>query len=133
MRRVIEGHVEWFCPAPRVSAASPDAGFLSLEVDSKYRNLLKRQRSPDSETSDSDDNDADVSDDESDLDLLSRSSRMLRHGLYYLTDMQRFQPPRKKARLVTRTYRLLCLKSTTPEELFTRLVSLAPVLLHLVV
>ena len=119
----LAGHVEWFCPAPRLSAASPDAGPSPSKSTAKYRNLLKRHRSADSETSDEDDNDADVSDDESDLGFVSRSKRMLRHGLYYLTDMERFQPPRKRPRLVTRTYRLLCLKSTTPEELFRRLVT----------
>jgi len=40
-----------------------------------------------------------------------------------VTDMEYFQPKRKRPKLCHRTYRLLGLKSTTPEELYTRKVS----------
>lgn len=34
--------------------------------------------------------------------------------------MERFQPKRKRSKVLYRTYRILGLKSTTPEELYTR-------------
>ncbi|XP_076354433.1 NBAS subunit of NRZ tethering complex-like isoform X3 [Tachypleus tridentatus] len=60
------------------------------------------------------------SSDEEELSLVTRSARTVKKALYIITDNERFQPPRKKPKFITRTYRLLCLKSTTPEELYTR-------------
>ena len=34
---------------------------------------------------------------------------------YYLTDSETFAPPKKKARIVRRTYRLMGLVSTSPQ------------------
>ena len=39
---------------------------------------------------------------------------------YSLTESDRFAPPRKKAKLLVNTYKLLSLNSTTPEELYAR-------------
>lgn len=119
----LDNQNEWFEPAPRLSHAVPDCGFLSLEVECKYQTLKRHISGPNHEGSGSDDDCDDVSDDYYDLDLLSKSAWNLKSALYYVTDIERFQPPRKKPRLVTRTYRLLCLKSTTSEELYTRKVS----------
>ena len=116
------GDVEWFGPAPRLTHTVTHTGFLALEVECKYPSLKRHVTGADDATTSSDDDD-DVTDDDDDLDLLSRSARYVKHGLYYVTDIERFQPPRKKPRLVARTYRLLGLKSTTPEELYTRKVT----------
>ncbi len=43
---------------------------------------------------------------------------MTRSLLYWVTDSERFQPPRKRHRTVSRTYRLLGFKRTTPDELY---------------
>jgi hypothetical protein len=40
-----------------------------------------------------------------------------------VTDIEHFQPKRKRPKVCHRTYRLLGLKSTTPEELYARKVS----------
>lgn len=40
--------------------------------------------------------------------------------LYSMTDIERFQPKKKKSKVLLRTYRILGLKSTTPEELYSR-------------
>lgn len=40
--------------------------------------------------------------------------------LYSITDIETFQPKRKKSKVLHRTYRILGLKSTTPEELYSR-------------
>ncbi|KAL3201602.1 hypothetical protein MRX96_012629 [Rhipicephalus microplus] len=50
--------------------------------------------------------------------LSGKASSVFRHALYYVTDSERFAPPRKKPIIITKLYRLLCVKSTTPEELF---------------
>lgn len=44
----------------------------------------------------------------------------MKQGLYYVTEMERFAPPRKRPRTVLKNYRLLSLRSTTPEELYLR-------------
>ena len=35
-----------------------------------------------------------------------------------MTDSERFQPPRKRPKLLAKTFRLLGFKRTTPEELY---------------
>lgn len=44
----------------------------------------------------------------------------IKQGLYYVTEMERFAPPRKRPRTVSKNYRLVSLRSTTPEELYQR-------------
>ena len=44
----------------------------------------------------------------------------VKQGLYYVTEMERFAPPRKRPRTVMKNYRLVSLRSTTPEELYQR-------------
>ena len=39
---------------------------------------------------------------------------------YFITDSEKFAPPKKKAKVVRRTYRMLALVSTSPEELYNR-------------
>ncbi|KAL0278174.1 UNVERIFIED_CONTAM: hypothetical protein PYX00_000069 [Menopon gallinae] len=41
-------------------------------------------------------------------------------ALYSFTDIERFEPKRKTPRITQRTYRLLAIKRTTPEELYAR-------------
>lgn len=47
----------------------------------------------------------------------------IKQGLYLVTEMERFAPPRKRPRTITKNYRLVSLRSTTPEELYQRKVS----------
>lgn len=44
----------------------------------------------------------------------------IKQGLYLVTEMERFAPPRKRPRTITKNYRLVSLRSTTPEELYQR-------------
>ncbi|XP_046551537.1 LOW QUALITY PROTEIN: neuroblastoma-amplified sequence-like [Haliotis rubra] len=98
---------EWFEPSPRVSE-SYQGGFLGIECEHRF----PRKKLIADEGDEGDD-----SDDE-DSTWYNRSTRVTKQVLYYLTDSERFQPPRKKPKLVTRIYKLICLKSTTPEELY---------------
>jgi hypothetical protein len=128
---------EWFSPAPQLSPAI-GGGFLGMEVDCKYRSLKRHLMESDGVSEGED------SDDENEATVVTRTTKYARHALYFVTDMERFQPPRKKPkwvtsfiainhynlqlcffvkRMVSRTYRLVCLKSTTPEELYARKVS----------
>ena len=65
-----------------------------------------------------DDNEEDSDDD--DASLLNKSSALLQTVVYVVTDIETFQPKKKKPKLCYRTYRLLGLKSTTPDELYAR-------------
>lgn len=58
------------------------------------------------------------SDDES--SAKARYFGYVKQGLYYVTEMERFAPPRKRPRTVIKNYRLVSLRSTTPEELYQR-------------
>ncbi|XP_028997310.1 NBAS subunit of NRZ tethering complex isoform X2 [Betta splendens] len=112
---------EWFEPSPRVTAAH-DGGFLSLECEVKLaqkrgrlESNLSGGASDDEEGDDGGDSD---SDDES--SAKARYFGYIKQGLYYVTEMERFAPPRKRPRTVIKNYRLVSLRSTTPEELYQR-------------
>jgi hypothetical protein len=64
------------------------------------------------------------SDDES--SAKARYFGYIKQGLYYATEMERFAPPRKRPRTVLKNYRLVSLRSTTPEELYQRKVGDPP-------
>lgn len=57
-----------------------------------------------------------VESDEEDDTWLSLGKRSAAALAYYVTDSERFAPPKKKAKIVRRTYRLLALVSTSPDE-----------------
>uniref|UniRef100_S4RYY3 Neuroblastoma-amplified sequence N-terminal domain-containing protein n=1 Tax=Petromyzon marinus TaxID=7757 RepID=S4RYY3_PETMA len=111
---------EWFEPAPLVTAAH-NGGLLALECEVKQVSL-KRPRAD--EVGPARDEGGDESNDEEEADgeasLLGRSGRVVRRGLYLLTESERFAPPRKRPRNLVKTYRLVSLRSTTPEELYQR-------------
>lgn len=71
--------------------------------------------------------DEDEGEDDSDSDdensAKDRYFSYLKQGLYFVTEMERFAPPRKRPRTITKNFRLVSLRSTTPEELYQRKVS----------
>uniref|UniRef100_H2UU11 NBAS subunit of NRZ tethering complex n=1 Tax=Takifugu rubripes TaxID=31033 RepID=H2UU11_TAKRU len=118
LRNLLGKSCEWFEPSPRVTAAH-DGGFLSLECEVKLaqkRGRLESSLGSDEEEGD-DGGDSD-SDDES--SAKARYFGYIKQGLYYVTEMERFAPPRKRPRTVVKNYRLVSLRSTTPEELYQR-------------
>jgi len=54
------------------------------------------------------------------ITILNYTTNLVQSTLYSITDIERFQPKRKKSKVLHRTYRILGLKSTTPEELYSR-------------
>lgn len=63
------------------------------------------------------------SDSDHDMSAKARYFGYIKQGLYLVTEMERFAPPRKRPRAITKNYRLVSLRSTTPEELYQRKVS----------
>nr|KAG5692694.1 hypothetical protein BaRGS_008557 [Batillaria attramentaria] len=63
--------------------------------------------------------DFDDSEDE-DASVVAITTRATKQVMYFLTDSERFMPPKKKPKTVTKVYRMVWLKSTTPEELYAR-------------
>ncbi|XP_078131426.1 NBAS subunit of NRZ tethering complex [Sander vitreus] len=121
LRNLLGKSCEWFEPSPRVTAAH-DGGFLNLECEVKLaqkRGRLESKLSGGlSEDEEGDDGGDSDSDDES--SAKARYFGYIKQGLYYVTEMERFAPPRKRPRTVIKNYRLVSLRSTTPEELYQR-------------
>lgn len=59
-------------------------------------------------------------DKESETSMLQES---IQAALYSFTDIERFEPKRKTPKVTQKTYRMIAIKKTTPEELYTRKVS----------
>lgn len=116
LRNLLGESPEFLEGVPQISEAY-DRGFLGLEVESRVN--TKRILTATGEGSDEEEEYLD-SDDEEELSLVQRSSRLAKSALFWITDAERFRPPSKRPKIVQRTFRLLCLKSTTPEELFAR-------------
>lgn len=116
LKNLLGKSCEWFEPSPRVTSAH-DGGFLSLECEVKLAH--KRSRLESSVTGEEDDGDDD-SDSDEEASAKARYFGYVKQGLYYVTEMERFAPPRKRPRTVIKNYRLVSLRSTTPEELYQR-------------
>uniref|UniRef100_A0A8C9VPQ5 NBAS subunit of NRZ tethering complex n=1 Tax=Scleropages formosus TaxID=113540 RepID=A0A8C9VPQ5_SCLFO len=121
LRNLLGKSCEWFEPSPQVTTAH-DGGFLSLECETKLAPKRPRPESGAGAVMGEDDCGA-ADDDSSSEDEGSARARYLgyvQRGLYYVTEMERFAPPRKRPRTVMKNYRLVSLRSTTPEELYQR-------------
>ncbi|ROL43491.1 Neuroblastoma-amplified sequence, partial [Anabarilius grahami] len=116
LKNLLGKSCEWFEPSPRVTSAH-DGGFLSLECEVKLAH--KRSRLESSVTGEEDDGEDD-SDSDEESSAKARYFGYVKQGLYYVTEMERFAPPRKRPRTVIKNYRLVSLRSTTPEELYQR-------------
>ncbi|TSL47624.1 Neuroblastoma-amplified sequence [Bagarius yarrelli] len=111
---------EWFEPSPRVTSAH-DGGFLSLECEIKVAQKRSRlESSEDDDVGGGGGGGEDDSDSDEEASAKARYFGYVKQGLYYMTEMERFAPPRKRPRPVLKNYRLLSLRSTTPEELYLR-------------
>ncbi|KAK7075433.1 hypothetical protein SK128_009663, partial [Halocaridina rubra] len=114
LRNLLGDSPEFLEGVPQISE-SYDRGFLGLEVESR----LNSKRLLTGEVSDDDEEYLD-SDDEEDLSLVQKTRRLAKSALFWMTDAERFRPSNRRPKIVQRTFRLLCLKSTTPKELFAR-------------
>nr|XP_033504549.1 neuroblastoma-amplified sequence [Epinephelus lanceolatus] len=121
LRNLLGKSCEWFEPSPRVTAAH-DGGFLSLECEVKLAQKRGRLESNVSGGAGEDEEGDDGGDSDSDEESSAKARYFgyIKQGLYYVTEMERFAPPRKRPRTVIKNYRLVSLRSTTPEELYQR-------------
>ncbi|XP_034017552.1 neuroblastoma-amplified sequence isoform X2 [Thalassophryne amazonica] len=112
---------EWFEPSPRVTPAH-EGGFLSLECEIKLAQKRGRLESNLSSGSldEEDGDDGGDSDSDDEPSARARYFGYAKQCLYYVTEMERFAPPRKRPRTIIKNYRLVSLRSTTPEELYQR-------------
>jgi len=102
---------------PRISQCF-QKGFFGLECDSVVRG--RRPSCREESAGEDPDVELEVESDDDDDNWLSLGKRSAAAVAYYVTDSERFAPPKKKAKIVRRTYRLLALVSTSPEELYNR-------------
>ncbi|XP_058144004.1 NBAS subunit of NRZ tethering complex [Dasypus novemcinctus] len=115
LKNLLGKSCEWFEPSPQVTATH-DGGFLSLECEIKLapkRSRLETRAGEDDEGEEDSDSDRETS-------AKVRYFGYIKQGLYLVTEMERFAPPRKRPRTVSKNYRLVSLRSTTPEELYQR-------------
>ncbi|XP_041419494.1 neuroblastoma-amplified sequence isoform X2 [Xenopus laevis] len=115
LKNLLGKSCEWFETAPQVTAAH-DGGFLSLECEVKLAPKRNRLENRSGEDEDGDD-DSDCDEEKS---AKARYFAYIKQGLYFVTEMERFAPQRKRPRTITKNYRLVSLRSTTPEELYQR-------------
>uniref|UniRef100_A0A8C8Z0R0 NBAS subunit of NRZ tethering complex n=1 Tax=Prolemur simus TaxID=1328070 RepID=A0A8C8Z0R0_PROSS len=115
LKNLLGKSCEWFEPSPQVTATH-DGGFLSLECEIKLapkRSRLEIRAGEEDEGEEDSDSDHEIS-------AKARYFGYIKQGLYLVTEMERFAPPRKRPRTITKHYRLVSLRSTTPEELYQR-------------
>uniref|UniRef100_A0A8C0BT65 NBAS subunit of NRZ tethering complex n=1 Tax=Buteo japonicus TaxID=224669 RepID=A0A8C0BT65_9AVES len=115
LRNLLGKSCEWFESSPQVTSAH-DGGFLSLECEIK---LVPKRSRLESRPGDEDEGEDD-SDSDDENSAKDRYFSYLKQGLYFVTEMERFAPPRKRPRTITKNFRLVSLRSTTPEELYQR-------------
>lgn len=110
---------EWLEPAPDISFCR-DEGFVALECETNVK-ALKRQRENTDEGENREDDfpSLEDSDDEASgvLDHLKNNTKS---AIYQWTDIDYFRPPRKRPKLIQKSYRLLSITKTTPEKLFEK-------------
>ncbi|CAH2049903.1 unnamed protein product, partial [Iphiclides podalirius] len=102
---------EFFQGTPQVTRAHEGA-FMVLECES---NILPAKKSRSDESME-----VVKVEEAADDSTLELTKELLKTVLYAITDMETFQPKPKKITVVSRIYRLLGVKSTTPDELFSR-------------
>ncbi|XP_050344688.1 NBAS subunit of NRZ tethering complex-like [Nymphalis io] len=102
---------EFFQGTPQITCAH-DGVFMVLECES---NVMPAKRSRSDESME-----VVTADEEVDDSMLELAKELVKSVLYAITDIETFQPKPKKITVVSRIYRLLGVKSTTPMELFSR-------------
>ncbi|XP_067400847.1 NBAS subunit of NRZ tethering complex isoform X2 [Emydura macquarii macquarii] len=117
LKNLLGKSCEWYESSPQVTSTH-DGGFLSLECEIKLAPKRLRLESRPGEDEGGEGEDGSDSDDET--SAKARYFSYLKQGLYFVTEMERFAPPRKRPRTIMKNYRLVSLRSTTPEELYQR-------------
>ncbi|XP_014468091.1 PREDICTED: neuroblastoma-amplified sequence-like [Dinoponera quadriceps] len=111
---------EFLMGQPQVCELGSEKGFLCLDCET-FVTSKKRSREPSDGHLPEASSESEKDDDELEpITILNYTTNLVQSTLYSITDIERFQPKRKKSKVLRRTYRILGLKSTTPEELYSR-------------
>ncbi|KAK0092818.1 hypothetical protein PV326_000527 [Microctonus aethiopoides] len=111
---------EFLYGQPQISELYSGNGCLCLDCEIIVV-TKKRDNEPNNDGQISEASDSEKEEDELEpLTFMNYVTNLLRIVLYSITDIETFQPKRKKSKIVQRTYRILGMKSTTPEELYSR-------------
>ncbi|KAG7201140.1 hypothetical protein KM043_003931 [Ampulex compressa] len=121
LKNLLGASPEFLAGQPQICELGTDRGFLCLDcesfITSKKRNHGSSTEAQLSEAS----SDSEREDDELEpITIFNYTTNLVQSTLYSITDIEKFQPKRKKSKVLYRTYRILGLKSTTPEELYSR-------------
>ncbi|XP_071954493.1 NBAS subunit of NRZ tethering complex-like isoform X2 [Antedon mediterranea] len=119
MNNLIGESHEWMHPMPQVLPAFNEA-FIALECEAVSGTKRPRDDSLSGRMEFVAEEDEAEDDEDENVGYIKRGLNLSKRMMYFVTESERFQPPRKKPKLVTRTYRLLQLKKTTPAEYFAR-------------
>ncbi|XP_075977524.1 NBAS subunit of NRZ tethering complex-like [Anticarsia gemmatalis] len=111
MANILGKKPEFFQGSPRITYAH-DGSFMVLECES---NVLPAKKSRSDESMEVVKVETDTED-----TMLELTKELVKSVLYMITDMETFQPKPRRITVVSRVYRLLGVKSTTPTELFSR-------------
>jgi hypothetical protein len=95
-----------------------EKGFFGLECDLSI--CGRRPSSFDDSAGEDPDVELEDSDGEGLASFLAMGKRGASALAFYVTDSETFAPPKKKAKIVRRTFRLMALVSTSPRELYAR-------------
>ncbi|XP_014228300.1 neuroblastoma-amplified sequence-like [Trichogramma pretiosum] len=107
---------EFLYSHPQIAELEPSKGFLCLDCEMLITSTKKYHESTIDEMSENDKDDDEVVS----FSILSYFKTLIQSTLYSITDIEHFQPKRKKSKIFYRTYRLIGLKSRTPEELYAK-------------
>ncbi|KYN08466.1 Neuroblastoma-amplified sequence [Cyphomyrmex costatus] len=111
---------EFLAGQPQICELGLEKGFLCLDCET-FITSKKRSREPNDGHLSEASSESEKDDDELEpVTILNYTTNLVQSTLYSITDIERFQPKRKKSKVLHRTYRILGLKSTTPEELYSR-------------
>lgn len=114
MVNILGKNPEFMQGVPQVTS-SHDGSFMALECETQVLPAKKSRSDESMEV-------VKVEEAEDDT-LISATKEMIKTALYALTDLEAFQPKPKKITVVSRIYRLLGIKSTTPIDLLSRKIS----------
>ncbi|XP_071861564.1 NBAS subunit of NRZ tethering complex isoform X2 [Bombus fervidus] len=120
LKNLLGSSPEFLAGQPQIHELGSDRGFLCLDCET-YITSKKRNRESNTESQTSASSESEEESDElQSASILNYTTNLMQSTLYSITDIERFQPKKKKSRVLFRTYRILGLKSTTPEELYSR-------------
>ncbi|EZA57952.1 Neuroblastoma-amplified sequence [Ooceraea biroi] len=111
---------EFLAGQPQICELSSEKGCLCLDCETIITSKKRSRQSSDGHLPEAS-SESEKDDDELEpVTILNYTTNLVQSTLYSITDIERFQPKRKKSKVFHRTYRILGLKSTTPEELYSR-------------